>query len=51
MHKVAYPLIFMTVASLLAGPASFCFPVAGYAGVAVMSMAFHRTGRYVEESA
>ncbi len=40
-----------TGASLLTGPASFFFPVANYAGVAAMIMAFHLTGRYVEESA
>jgi Cu+-exporting ATPase len=37
--------------SLLTGPASFFFPVANYAGVAAMIMAFHLTGRYVEETA
>ena len=40
-----------TGASLLTGPASFFFPVANYAGVSAMIMAFHLTGRYVEESA
>jgi len=40
-----------TGVSLLTGPASFLFPVANYAGVAAMIMAFHLTGRYVEESA
>lgn len=40
-----------TGASLLTGPASFYFPVANYAGVAGMIMAFHLTGRYVEETA
>ena len=40
-----------TGASLLTGPASFLFPVANYAGVSAMIMAFHLTGRYVEESA
>lgn len=40
-----------TGASLLTGPATFFFPVANYAGVAAMIMAFHLTGRYVEESA
>ncbi len=40
-----------TGVSLLTGPASFFFPVANYAGVAAMIMAFHLTGRYVEESA
>ena len=40
-----------TGASLLTGPASFFFPIANYAGVAGMIMAFHLTGRYVEETA
>jgi len=40
-----------TGASLLTGPASFVFPVANYAGVSAMIMAFHLSGRYVEESA
>lgn len=40
-----------TGVSLLTGPASFLFPVANYAGVAAMIMAFHLTGRYVEERA
>ncbi|MGD2165389.1 MAG: copper ion binding protein, partial [Anaerolineae bacterium] len=40
-----------TWASLLTGPASFFFPVANYAGVSAMIMAFHLTGRYIEESA
>ncbi len=40
-----------TGASLLTGPASFFFPVASYAGVSAMIMAFHLTGRYVEETA
>jgi Cu+-exporting ATPase len=40
-----------TGASLLTGPASFFFPVANYAGVSAMIMAFHLTGRYVEETA
>jgi len=40
-----------TGVSLLTGPLSFFFPVANYAGVAGMIMAFHLTGRYVEESA
>jgi Cu+-exporting ATPase len=37
--------------SILTGPSSFLFPVANYAGVAAMIMAFHLTGRYVEETA
>ena len=40
-----------TGASLLTGPASFFFPVANYAGVSAMIMAFHLTGRYIEEKA
>ncbi|RME80218.1 MAG: copper-translocating P-type ATPase [Caldilineae bacterium] len=40
-----------TGVSLLTGPASFFFPIANYAGVAAMIMAFHLTGRYVEETA
>lgn len=40
-----------TSVSLLTGPAWFFTPVANYAGVAAMIMAFHLTGRYVEESA
>ena len=40
-----------TGASLLTGPASFVAPVANYAGVSAMIMAFHLTGRYIEETA
>jgi len=40
-----------TGVSLLTGPASFLFPVANYAGVSAMIMAFHLTGRYVEQTA
>lgn len=40
-----------TGVSLLTGPAWFFSPVDNYAGVAAMIMAFHLTGRYVEESA
>ncbi len=40
-----------TAASFITGPLSFFMPVANYAGVAAMIMAFHLTGRYVEESA
>ncbi len=40
-----------TGVSFLTGPATFIFPVANYAGVAAMIMAFHLTGRYVEETA
>jgi len=39
-----------TGVSFLTGPTSFFFPVANYAGVAAMIMAFHLTGRYVEEA-
>ncbi|MFW6155536.1 MAG: heavy metal translocating P-type ATPase [Planctomycetota bacterium] len=38
-------------AAFLTGPASFISPVANYAGVAAMIMAFHLTGRFIEESA
>lgn len=37
-----------TITSFLTGPLSFAIPVANYAGVAAMIMAFHLTGRYVE---
>jgi Cu+-exporting ATPase len=40
-----------TSVSLLTGPAWFFTPVANYAGVSAMIMAFHLTGRYIEESA
>jgi len=40
-----------TGASFLTGPASFFAPVANYAGVSAMIMAFHLTGRYIEETA
>ncbi|RME35149.1 MAG: cation-translocating P-type ATPase, partial [Thermoflexia bacterium] len=40
-----------TGASFLTGPLSFFFPIANYAGVSAMIMAFHLTGRYVEETA
>ncbi len=40
-----------TAVSFLTGPASFFAPVANYAGVAAMIMAFHLTGRHVEETA
>jgi len=40
-----------TGVSLLSGPASFFLPIANYAGVSAMIMAFHLTGRYVEEAA
>ena len=39
-----------TGVSLLTGPASFFFLMVNYAGVAAMIMAFHLTGRYVEET-
>ena len=40
-----------TGVALLTGSASFFIPVANYAGVAAMIMAFHMTGRYIEETA
>ncbi|MFW5999027.1 MAG: heavy metal translocating P-type ATPase [Halanaerobiaceae bacterium] len=40
-----------TGAAFLTGPAVFFTPIANYAGVSAMIMAFHLTGRYIEESA
>jgi Cu+-exporting ATPase len=40
-----------TLASFLTGPPSFFTPLANYAGVSAMIMAFHLTGRYVEAKA
>ncbi|MBN1488159.1 MAG: copper-translocating P-type ATPase [Anaerolineae bacterium] len=40
-----------TGASLITGPVSFFAPVANYAGVSAMIMAFHLTGRYIETRA
>jgi len=40
-----------TTTAFLTGPASFAFPIANYAGVAGMIMAFHLTGRYLEARA
>ena len=40
-----------TLASFLTGPASFFLPIANYAGVSAMIMAFHLTGRHIEETA
>jgi Cu+-exporting ATPase len=40
-----------TGAAFITGPAVFFTPIANYAGVAAMIMAFHLTGRYIEESA
>jgi len=40
-----------TSASYITGFATFFFPLANYAGVAGMIMAFHLTGRYVETKA
>ncbi|MCX8153232.1 MAG: heavy metal translocating P-type ATPase [Candidatus Bathyarchaeota archaeon] len=40
-----------TLVSFLTGPASFLAPIANYAGVSAMIMAFHLTGRYVEAKA
>ncbi|MDI3548258.1 MAG: P-type Cu+ transporter [Halanaerobiales bacterium] len=40
-----------TGAAFITGPAVFFTPVANYAGVAAMIMAFHLTGRYIEETA
>lgn len=40
-----------TLAAFLTGPLSFIYPVANYAGIAAMIMAFHLTGRYLEAKA
>ncbi|MBC8264545.1 MAG: copper-translocating P-type ATPase [Anaerolineales bacterium] len=40
-----------TGVSFLTGPATFFAPIANYAGVSAMIMAFHLTGRYVETTA
>jgi Cu+-exporting ATPase len=40
-----------TGAAFVTGPAVFFTPIANYAGVAAMIMAFHLTGRYIEETA
>ena len=40
-----------TGAAFATGPAVFFTPIANYAGVAAMIMAFHLTGRYIEETA
>lgn len=40
-----------TGAAFVTGPAVFFSPIANYAGVSAMIMAFHLTGRYIEESA
>lgn len=40
-----------TGAAFLTGPVVFFTPIANYAGVAAMIMAFHLTGRYIEETA
>lgn len=40
-----------TLTAFLTGPFSFLFPLANYAGIAAMIMAFHLTGRYLEARA
>jgi len=40
-----------TGVSFFTGPATFFAPIANYAGVSAMIMAFHLTGRYVEATA
>ena len=40
-----------TLTSFLTGPPSFFAPIANYAGVGAMIMAFHLTGRYIEAKA
>jgi Cu+-exporting ATPase len=44
-------IVLGTAAAFVTGPLAFVMPVASYAGVAGMIMAFHLTGRYIEESA
>jgi len=44
-------IVLGTTAAFVTGPLSFLMPVASYAGVSAMIMAFHLTGRYIEESA
>lgn len=44
-------IVLGTTAAFITGPLSFVMPVASYAGVSAMIMAFHLTGRYIEESA
>ncbi len=44
-------IVLGTAAAFVTGPLSFLMPVASYAGVSAMIMAFHLTGRYIEESA
>ena len=44
-------IVLGTAASFVTGPLSLVMPIANYAGVSAMIMAFHLTGRYVEESA
>lgn len=40
-----------TGAAFITGPAVFFTPIANYAGISAMIMAFHLTGRYIEETA
>lgn len=40
-----------TGAAFVTGPAVFFTPIANYAGISAMIMAFHLTGRYIEETA
>ena len=40
-----------TGAAFITGPISFYAPIANYAGASAMIMAFHLTGRYIEETA
>jgi Cu+-exporting ATPase len=40
-----------TTASWISGPVSLFTPIASYAAVSAMIMAFHLTGRYIEETA
>ncbi|MBU3942213.1 MAG: heavy metal translocating P-type ATPase, partial [Nanoarchaeota archaeon] len=54
LHKSANMDVLIAMGTLAAfstGIAVFFFPIANYAGVAAMIMAFHLTGRYVETKA
>ncbi|PEN15148.1 heavy metal translocating P-type ATPase [Longibacter salinarum] len=44
-------IVLGTSAAFITGPLAYFMSVASYAGVSAMIMAFHLTGRYIEESA
>ncbi|RMD92567.1 MAG: copper-translocating P-type ATPase, partial [Calditrichaeota bacterium] len=54
LHKTANMDVLIalgTTASIVTGPLAFWLPIASFAGIAAMIMAFHLTGRYVESKA